>query len=459
MKVFKPTYPCPIPDDARVHKTKDKKYINIKDHNGRTVKAFLTKDGTRYLRLQRNYAGRYKDYHGVRHTVMLCQEKEASQAALNELVKNVELLRAGRAIPPLTEVSPIIRDKIREALQDSGQETKSDQLSRKPLKTLYGLYLEHLEASGKTEKHRKEVKRCLNVVTAECGFVFLRDICQPPVKEFINRKKASGLSDRTVNVYVDRIRYFCNWAIKNNMLLNDPFAGFERLDEKTNRVREARSLTPEEVDRLLDAACNRPLQKCRDAGYNKIKPATIKKLMLLGEQRKLAYALMLYTGLRVNETRQLIWADVDLKQKIVKVRPITTKNSKKATLHLHSFVMDLLKRWKDKHPEAEQNQRILGIPASNSSLLKAFNKDLEFAGIEKEDAVGRVVHLHALRHSFASLLARQGVHPHVLQRLARHSKVDTTMNCYTHMLTGDDVSAIESLHGPVKKTNKKKAAS
>jgi integrase len=32
--------------------------------------------------------------------------------------------------------------------------------------------------------------------------------------------------------------------------------------------------------------------------------------------------------------------------------------------------------------------------------------DLEFAGIDKVHNVGRVVHIHALRHSFASLLAR-----------------------------------------------------
>ena len=160
MKVFKPTYPCPLPEGAGVHKSKGLKYINIKDHNGRTIKAFLTKDGKRYLKPQRNYAGRYKDYHGIRRTVTLCQEKEASQAALNELIKNIGLLRAGRAIPPLGEISPIIRERVQEALRDSGQETKGDQLSRKPLKTLSRMYLDHLKASGRTEKHRKEALKC-----------------------------------------------------------------------------------------------------------------------------------------------------------------------------------------------------------------------------------------------------------------------------------------------------------
>ena len=233
---------------------------------------------------------------------------------------------------------------------------------------------------------------------------------------------------------------------------------YVRLDEKTNRVREARSLTPDEVEKLLDAAYNRPLQKRKEAGYRKIRTETIKKLMFLGEQRRLAYALMLYTGLRVNETRQLIWADVNLKDRFVRVRPTTTKNSKAATLPLHSYVIELLKAWKDKHPESEQSSRIVKIPASNSSFLKVFDRDLEFAGIAKTDDVGRVVHLHALRHSFTSLLAREGVHPHVLRSLARHSRVETTMGFYTHILRGDDVSAIESLKQPKNKKEKRKKA-
>jgi integrase len=208
------------------------------------------------------------------------------------------------------------------------------------------------------------------------------------------------------------------------------------------------------VEKLLDAAYRRPTQKMKDAGYRKIRTETIKKLVLLGEERRLAYALILYSGLRVNETWQVVWADVKLKERYVRVRPTTTKNSKAATLPLHSYVVELLKSWRDKHSKAEPKHRIVNIPASNSSFLKAFNRDLAFAGIEKADDVGRVVHLHGLRHTFASLLAREGVHPHVLRTLARHSRVETTMGLYTHVLRGDDMSAIESLKQP-EKANKK----
>ncbi|MDH4201530.1 MAG: tyrosine-type recombinase/integrase [Phycisphaerae bacterium] len=453
MSVFKPTYATELPEDATIHKSRGRCYINIKDHNSRTVKAFLTKDGKSYLKPQRNYAGRYNDYHGKRRTITLCQEKEASQAALNELVKYIQLLRAHRAIPPLNEISPMIRDKVQEALIASGQETQGDQLSRKPLKQLFDLYSEDLQASGTTEEHRKEVKRCLKAIVSDCGFQYLKDICQPPVKEFINKMKDKGLSDRTVNVYVDRLRYFCNWAYQNRLLSQNPFVDFTRLDEKTNRVREARSLMPDEVEKLLDGAYRRPLEK-RQGKYKNIRPATIRKYQLNGEERRLAYALMLYTGLRVNEVRQLVWNDINLNKRYIKVRSTTTKNAKPCTLPMHEYIQELLEAWKENQPDAKAKDRVVNVPASNSSFLKAFNRDLDFAGIDKKDELDRVVHLHSLRHSFCSLLASQGVYPHILKKLARHSDIQTTMSYYTHVLHGDDVQAIDRLYRPEPKQYK-----
>lgn len=44
-------------------------------------------------------------------------------------------------------------------------------------------------------------------------------------------------------------------------------------------------------------------------------------------------------------------------------------------------------------------------------MIKAFKADLAGAGIDYEDASGRVIDFHALRHTTGSLLAASGVHP------------------------------------------------
>lgn len=40
---------------------------------------------------------------------------------------------------------------------------------------------------------------------------------------------------------------------------------------------------------------------------------------------------------------------------------------------------------------------------------------------------------HELRHTFLSMLAINGVHPKVMQELAEHADIQTTMNVYTHV--------------------------
>jgi integrase len=50
-------------------------------------------------------------------------------------------------------------------------------------------------------------------------------------------------------------------------------------------------------------------------------------------------------------------------------------------------------------------------------LIRAFNMDLKYAGIEKKDDRGRTVDLHSLRHTFGTLLARSpGRPPPAVQR-------------------------------------------
>lgn len=52
--------------------------------------------------------------------------------------------------------------------------------------------------------------------------------------------------------------------------------------------------------------------------------------------------------------------------------------------------------------------------------------------------------LHELRHSYLTELARQGAPPKVVQELAGHSNVSTTLNIYTHANLDDKRAAVDS---------------
>jgi hypothetical protein len=80
-----------------------------------------------------------------------------------------------------------------------------------------------------------------------------------------------------------------------------------------------------------------------------------------------------------------------------------------------------------------------------SDLHKVFSRDLAAAGIAKRDARGRVVDVHALRHTFGTHLCRAGVPLRTAQAAMRHSDPKLTANVYTDPQLLDVAGAISHL--------------
>lgn len=72
-------------------------------------------------------------------------------------------------------------------------------------------------------------------------------------------------------------------------------------------------------------------------------------------------------------------------------------------------------------------------------------EDFDASGIDYIDTGRGKLDFHSLRHTFGTMLAASGVHPKTAQELMRHSKIDLTMNVYTHTLSGQTRNAIDSL--------------
>jgi len=82
------------------------------------------------------------------------------------------------------------------------------------------------------------------------------------------------------------------------------------------------------------------------------------------------------------------------------------------------------------------------VPAG---LVRILDRDLQRAGIPKRDERGRTVDVHAMRHTFGTLLSKGGVTPRTAQAAMRHSDVNLTMNTYTDPKLLDVAGAMEAL--------------
>lgn len=69
----------------------------------------------------------------------------------------------------------------------------------------------------------------------------------------------------------------------------------------------------------------------------------------------------------------------------------------------------------------------IGTPIEPRNLQRAFDEIRAAAELPR-------VRIHDLRHTAATLLLTQGVHPRVVMELLGHSQIAVTMNLYSHVV-------------------------
>ena len=183
------------------------------------------------------------------------------------------------------------------------------------------------------------------------------------------------------------------------------------------------------------------------------------------------YVTAAHTGLRARELASLRDTSLDLDSGLptAAVEAAYSKRRRKDIQPLRPDLARMLAQWlARRHEESTEKPATLPLRRAGSRTGQAdeatpeaklwpgkwyrdaaemLRADLSAAGIEYEDAAGRVFDFHALRHMFISSLAAAGVHPKVAQTLARHSSITLTMDRYTHLAVADVAGALEDLPG------------
>ena len=155
---------------------------------------------------------------------------------------------------------------------------------------------------------------------------------------------------------------------------------------------------------------------------------------------------MALTGLRKKELTTLMigWLELDADPPHLILDPKNEKNREGNSISLRSDLAEDLRAWIAEKPEAEAgpDAPLFKVP---TGLLRILNLDLKAAGIPKKDCRGRTVDIHALRHTFGTMLSAAGVKPRTAQEVMRHSTLDLTMNVYTDPALLDTAGAVEAL--------------
>jgi len=269
------------------------------------------------------------------------------------------------------------------------------------------------------EQYRQHVKLYLAPLL---GRHQLAKLAPQHVRAFIKRKLADGLSPRTVQLSLVILRRALGQAVKDGLVGRNVA---KLADPPRWKRPEIKPWEPAEAARFLDA--------------------------IRTERLEAAYLLALSLGLRRGEVLGLRWSDVDLEGKTVTISQALARvggklefiepksRQSRRTVPIHDGLVAALRN----HRRRQFEERLaagsrwhdgglvfttgIGTPLEPRALNEDFERVVMAAGLRR-------IRLHDLRHSCATFLLAQGVHPRVVMELLGHSQISLTMETYSHVL-------------------------
>ena len=360
-----------------------------------------------------------------------------SKAASGELGRNLVKLVAyhkatGGQLDPalsdwLTELPQRTRDKlVKIGLLDAERVAVS-----KPLSGHLDDFSDALNAKGCSSRHVALVTGRAKRVIDGCGFGFYGDISASKVMSYLDGLRTDtedkrGIGAQTFNFYLQAVKQFCRWMVKDRRASESPVAHLDGLNVRTDRRHDRRALSVKELRQLLDNATTGP-----------------ERFGMTGAERAMLYRVAVETGLRAGELRSLTRASFDLEgdPATVTVAAAYSKRRREDTLPLRPELATELRAFTT---AMTPGALVFKIP-NRKNAAYMFREDLKTAGVVYRDDSGRVADFHGLRHTFISNLAAGGVHPKTAQALARHSTITLTMDRYTHAYQGEQTAALAAL--------------
>jgi integrase len=187
-----------------------------------------------------------------------------------------------------------------------------------------------------------------------------------------------------------------------------------------------------------------------------------------GTDIRIPVLLAVTAGMRRGEILALKWSDLDLQAGMVAVTKsleqtnegLALKSPKTAkgrrTIPLPKLALDGLKQ--HKVAQAEHRLRLgevyndLGLicPTADGSLREPDSFSQSFQIFLRKSGLPQV-RFHDLRHTHATQLLRQGVHPKVVAERLGHSSITLTLDTYSHVVPGLQEAAARQLDRVLRK--------
>lgn len=337
-----------------------------------------------------------------------------------------------------------VREKVNKAIYEQKQGTPVVASSRQTVAQFLDQWLENTQKPSVRprtyERYEEVIRLHINPVL---GHYQLQKLTAQHIEAFYAKKLEQGLSPRTVNTFHNVLHKALEKARRSRVIV-------ENVCEFVDRPRiediEINPLTLRQVKTLLAAA--------------------------QGHSLEALLTLALATGMRRGELMGLKWQDISFEKGELQVRRILsrvpsrlkteerkgyveaapkTKKSRRSIV-IVPFALEALSRHRERQYVAMEKAGTrwagngfvfctsLGTPLHpDNNIFVPFKELLKKANLPD-------IRFHDLRHSAATLLLGEGVHPKIVQEILGHSNVNITINVYSHVLPGMQKEAMDKLN-------------
>jgi integrase len=232
----------------------------------------------------------------------------------------------------------------------------------------------------------------------------ITDLTADNVQKALSRLIEEGRSLQTANHHRNAVKSFVKWMHDTGRMRENTLRRVSGFNVKEDPRHERRTVSLEELRRLIDAAhTGNPFKR------------------MTGPMRALCYRLAVDSGLRYSEIGSIKPESFDWRAGTVTIHAAYAKNGETVSLPMKPELAADLARYVAGKPAGKP---VFPLPHDKGAAM--VRKDLEAAGIPYRDAGGLVFDFHSLRCQLATNADAAGVSPRVVQRLMRHSKLEMT---------------------------------
>jgi integrase len=501
--VYKKTVTKPLPEGAETFTRKGERFARWKDGKGKlqTAKVTTGRDGSPRIVIETGtFYAKFRDGENiVREVPTGCKTKDGAQSILKELTDRAEkvkanILTAADAAISDHQATPLAKHFAAYLVHQQAKGNSDfyiseaerlatrlcDECGFRLLRDIergaVEQWLVARQAEGMAARTRNSYVQALNgfcnwcVETRRLAVNPLANVKRADEKSDCRRQRRS-MTEGELNrlLYVARCR---------------PLAEYGRSTVRKDKTEVNGKRDTWTLARLtretIDAAVEQGRERLKDNA------AFVAELESRGWERALIYKTLVLTGLRRGELASFTVAHLhlDAEPAFAMLAAADEKNREGSTILLRADLAADLRQWLAHklatHQDATKQaptvrldseaakrrqrgtsdtvrferqscQQATTLPPDTSlfdvpkQLVKILNRDLQAAGIPKVDERGRSLDVHALRHSFGTLLSKGGVAPRTAQAAMRHSRIDLTMNVYTDPKLLDVHGALDAL--------------